>query len=342
MAGLGCAASYTAYIADRGGAILTQAQTITQVRWGRVLNDASTAQVTIQPDLDCCGKLGEMRGMRHWLHLYRNDTYVWGGQIIQPTWGVGSVTISAADIVSVLNRRTPHESKAFTDTELTELAEWVIADGFFPDDPGHTVEVLARSGVRVSRSYTQGVGQSGDKLRDLADTGIDFTAVGQTLLVMPDDWSASVGTLTDADLPDGLSVAEDGTAVVTKWWVYGEDETIVGVAGGVDPYYGLIERSVQDSNIKDQATADASARARLAASLQVPVYIDSSEVTLSPDAGVDIARLVPGWCADVTTTATCRNISQRMKITGLVVEANGDTESVKIQVGPVGGSQEDV
>ncbi|KUN37666.1 hypothetical protein AQJ30_15390 [Streptomyces longwoodensis] len=343
MAGLGCAAEYTAFIADRGGSILAQAETLTRVRWGRILNDASTAVVTIQPDMDCCGKLGQMRGMRHWLHVFRNEQYVWGGQIIQPTWGVGTVTVSAADIVSVLNRRSPHEPKSFTDTDLTDIAEWLIEDGFFPDDPGHSVQVLAKSGIRVSRSYTQGIGQSGDKLRDLADTGLDFTAYGEKLLLMPDDWSASVGTITDADLPDGLSVAEDGTAVVTKWYVYGEEGSgIIGVAGGVDPYYGLIERSVQDSTITDQASADASAAARLASSLQVPVYIDTSEVTLSPDADVDIAHLVPGWCVDVATTATCRNIAQRMKLTGLSVEADGDGESVKVQVGPVGSNVEDV
>jgi hypothetical protein len=336
VTGLGCAAEYTAYIADRGGAILTQGQTLTRVQWTRVLNDASTASVTIEPDVDCCGVLGDMRAMRHWLHLYRNDSYVWGGQIIQPNWGVGTVTISAADIVSVLNRRTPHEDRRFTSTDLTHIAQWLIADAFQPDDPGHTVTVLADSGVSGSREYRADIGQSGDHLRDLADSGMDWTAFGETLLLMPDNWSASVGLITDADLPDGLSVAEDGTAMATRWVVYGDEASgVVGTAGGIHPYYGLIERSVQDSSIKDQASAEAAAQSRLNSSLPVPVYIDSSEVTLSPDTSVDIARLVPGWCVDVATTATCRNISQRMKITGLSVTADGKGEQVKVQFGPV-------
>ncbi|MGW2100348.1 hypothetical protein ACWCPX_22120 [Streptomyces olivaceoviridis] len=336
MAGLGCAAEYTAYISDRGGALLAQAQTITKLEWNRLLNDASTARVTIEPDWDCCGPLGDMRAMRHWLHIYRNDVYVWGGQIIQPMWGIGTVQIAAADIVSVLNRRTPHETRAFTNTDLTDIAEWLIEDAMFPDDPGHSVNVLQKSGILGSRAYRAAIGQSGDHLRDLADSGLDFTAFGETLLLMPDDWSASVGRLTDADLPDGLSVAEDGTALATRWIVYGNDESgVVGVAGGTHPYYGLIERSVQDTSITDQASADAAARSRLNASLPVPVYLDSQEVTLSPDAGVDIARLVPGWCVDVTTTATCRNISQRMKITGVSVSADGGGEQVKVQFGPV-------
>ncbi|MFB0617217.1 hypothetical protein [Streptomyces sp. AGS-58] len=296
--------------------------------------------MVIEPDVDCCGVLGDMRAMRHWLHVYRNDRYVWGGQILQPTWGVGTVQVPAADIVSVLNRRVPHETRTFTNTDLTDIAEWLIEDAMAPDDPGHSVHVLAESGILGSREYRDSIGQSGDHLRDLADTGLDFTAFGETLLLMPDDWSASVGTVTDADLPDGLNVAEDGSALVTKWNVYGDDESgIVGTAGGVHPYYGLVERSVQDTSIRDQASADASAQARLNASLLVPVYIDSREVTLSPEAGVDIARLVPGWCVDVTTTATCRNISQRMKITGLSVSADGTGEQVKVQFGPVSTSE---
>ncbi|MEU2264916.1 hypothetical protein ABZ568_00380 [Streptomyces olindensis] len=341
MADLGCAAEYTAHITDRGGQILAQAQVIRSLQWARILNDASTASVTIEPDGDCCGVLGDMRAMRHWLHIYRNDVYVWGGPILLPKWGVGTVTISAADIVSVLNRRTPHETKAFTNTDLTDIAEWLIEDAFAPDDPGHTVTVLAESGIPGSRDYRANIGQSGDHLRSLAETGLDFTAVGATLLLMPDDWSASIGLLTDADLPDGLSVEEDGTAMATRWIVYGDDASgVVGTAGGVHPYYGLIERSIQDTSIKDQLSADAAAQSRLNASLPVPVYIDSSEVTLSPDAGVDIARLVPGWCVDVTTTATCRNISQRMKITGLSVSADGAGEQVKVQFGPVSTSED--
>lgn len=336
MAGLGCAADYHAVIADRGGAILANLETVTELEFTRVLNDASTGRVIVVPDLDCCERLGKVRSFRTWLHIYRNSAYVWGGPVLTAEWGVGQVEINAADIIAVLNRRTPHESRTFKNTDLTEIATWLIEDGLFPDDPGHTVEVLAESGVSGAREYTQDIGQTGDHLGDLADSGLDFTAVGNSILLLPDDWSASVGQLTDADLPDGLSVAEDGTALATRWVVYGaEDSGVKGVAGGVHPYYGLIERSVQDTSIKDSASAQAAAQSRLNASLPVPVYIDTQEVTLSPDTGIDVARIVPGWCVDLATTATCRDIAQRMKITGLHVEADGDGESVKVQLGPV-------
>ena len=335
-AGLGCAAEYFAVVADRDGAVLSNLVTVTQIEFSRVLNDSSTARVVVVPDLDCCEQLGDVRAWRKWLHIYRNSVYVWGGPILTADWSLGQVEINAADIIAVLNRRTPHASRLFEDTDLTEIAEWLIADGFLPDDPGHTVAVMADSGVRGVREYTQDIGQTGDHLKDLADSGLDFTAVGSSILLLPDGWDASVGRLTDADLPDGLNVAEDGTALATRWVVYGSDGSgAKGVAGGIHPYYGLIERSVQDSSIKDSDSAAAAARSRLNASLPVPVYIDTQEVTLSSDAGIDVARIVPGWCVDLSTTTTCRDVSQRMKVTGLRVTADGNGEAVKVQLGPV-------
>lgn len=336
MASLGCAAAYHAVIADRDGAIITNLTTLSVVEYTRVLNDASTGRVSGIPDLDCCARLGDVRSWRHWLHLYRNGVYVWGGPVLTAEWSRGGFEINAGDLVSVLNTRTPHESQTFRGTDLADIGTWLIGDALAPDDPGHTVTVLAPAGVTGTREYTADVGQSGDHLKDLADSGLDFTVVGNSLLVMPDDWSPSVGLLTDADLPDGLTVAEDGTALATRWIVYGDETSgAKGVAGGVHPYYGLIERTVQDTSIKDTESAQAAAESRLRASLPVPVYIDTQEVTLSPDAGVDVDRLVPGWCLDLATTATCRNITQRMKITGLHVTADGDGESVKVQLGPV-------
>ncbi|GGZ73327.1 hypothetical protein ACFOOM_00845 [Streptomyces echinoruber] len=336
MAGLGCAAEYHAVIADRGGAILANLSTVTDVEWYRVLSDASTARVVVEPDLDCCASLGGVRSWRHWLHLYRSGRYVWGGPVLTGEWSLGRFEVTAGDLISVLNTRTPHATRAFTDTDLTEIAAWLVDDALAPDDPGHSVNVLAPAGVSGGREYTEDTGQSGDHLKDLADAGMDFTVVGNSVLLMPDGWSARVGLLTDADLPDGLSVSEDGTALATRWVVHGDEASgVKGVAGGVHPYYGLIERVVQDTSIKDQASAQAAAQSRLNASLPVPVFIDTQEVTLSPDAGVDVERLVPGWCIDLATTTTCRDISQRMKITGVHVTADGDGESVKVQLGPV-------
>ncbi|MGW1107241.1 hypothetical protein [Streptomyces sp. NPDC002540] len=61
------------------------------------------------------------------------------------------------------------------------------------------------------------VGQSGDHLRDLAATGVDFTVLGRQILILPEDHYARVGSLMDVDFASELAVAEDGLALATRW-----------------------------------------------------------------------------------------------------------------------------
>ncbi|WP_086859911.1 hypothetical protein [Streptomyces milbemycinicus] len=342
MAVAGCG-THTAEIIDQSGATVSAADILTEVEWTRILDETSTARIVVTPDGDCCERLGRVRSWRHKLMVYRDGVFVWGGPIIQVEWSLGQVEIWAGDILAWLDRRVPHEDIAFGDSDLTDIAAWLVSDAFAPDDPGHSVQVIAPAGVRGARRYIKDVGQTGDHLRDLAETGLDYTAVGDTIVLLPETHTASVGRLTDADLPDGLVVAEDGTALATRWVVAGDDDgDVLGEAGGPHEYYGLLERYLQQTSIPDDTSAAAAARSKLRSSLPVPVVIDSQEVTISPQAAVDVPKLVPGWCLDITSAQTCRTITQRLKITGVKVTENGGTEStpgsesVQVQVAATG------
>ncbi|MFD3848199.1 hypothetical protein ACFWVB_20200 [Streptomyces microflavus] len=342
MAVAGCGTN-TARIVDRTGGTISDAHVLTEIEWTRSLDETSTARVVINPSGDCCERLGEVRSWRHSLAIWRDGTLAWSGPIIQVDWRQGEIEIFASDISAWLARRVPHSDMVFTDTDLMVPAQALIEDGFAPDDPGHTVQVVGPARVRGSRSYTTDVGQTLDHLLDLADTGIDFTVIGQTFVLLPEDHSASIGRLDDGDFPDGLVVSEDGASLGTRWVVAGgQNAAVIGSAGGSHPYYGLLERYLEESSVPDVASAEAAAASKLRTSLPVPVFIDSQEVTLSPQAAVDVAQLVPGWCIDVTSAQTCRQISQRLKIVGVkVVETggSGDTpgsESVQVQVAATG------
>lgn len=342
MAQAGCG-THAARIVDRGGATVAEAEILTEVEWNRVLDEVSTARVVVSPRGDCCERLGNVRSWRHQLQIYRDDRYVWEGPIQTVDWKFGEIEIFARDVLAWLDYRVPHQDMTFADTDVTAIAQALIEDGFAPDDPGHTVEVVGKAGVTSARRYLKDVGQTGDHLRDLAETGIDYTAVGSTILLLPEDHLQSVGRMSDADFPDGLIVSEDGTALATRWVVAGDDEgDVLGEAGGVHPYYGLLERYVEQSTLTTDNAAAAAARAKLRASFPVPVFVDTREVTISPDAAVDVASLVPGWCLDVTSATTCRTVSQRLKIVGVkVIETGGDEngpggESVQVQVAATG------
>lgn len=342
MAVAGCG-THVCRLVDSSGATLTEAEVLTEVEWTRTLDDYSTARVLLSPSGDCCERLADVRAWRTWLHIYRDGTPVWQGPMLQPDWRGEDVELTAVDILALLDRRVPHQSMTFGDSDLTDIATWLIADGFAPDDPGHQVEVLGPSGVRGGRAYVKDIGQTGDHLRDLAETGLDYTAVGSRIILLPETYRQSVGRLSDADLPDGLVVTEDGAAVATRVIVAGDDEgNVLGEAGGTDPYLPLLERYVEQTSIKTDAAAADAARAMLRSSFPTPVFLDTEEVTISPDAAVEVPLLVPGWCLDVTSTATCRTVAQRFKITGVKVKETGGSESapgaesVQVQVAATG------
>lgn len=339
---VGCA-SHTYNVTDRDGGMVTASGVLTEVTYNRVLDDASTAQVVIGVSgPSCCAELANIRTWRHYLNIFRGDDFMWSGPITSVDWSFDNVTVNATDLIGLLDRRVPHQDFTFTGTDLTEIARQLIEDGFAPDDPGHTVTVVGPAGVTGGREYSENIGQTADHLRDLADTGMDFTAVGANIVLLPEDHCDVVGRLSDEDLPEGVTVTEDGAALATRWVVAGsESSDAVGTAGGVDAYYGLLEVYTEQTSITDQASADAAAASRLTVS-SAAVTIDTQNVTLSPTANVEVLSLVPGWCLDITTSSTCRDISQRLKITGLQITedgGSGDTpgqERVLVQVAASG------
>lgn len=341
-----CEAQYGAKIVSRSGATVADATDLVGVQWTRLLNDTSTAKVTVVPDADCCHQMGNVRSWAHSLLIFRNNLFVWGGPILNVDWSDGEVEVMAADISAWLARRVPHSALTFSDqVDVSDIAKALIDDGFAPDDPGHSVSIPANSGVKSGRTYTQNVGQTFDHLQNLTKSGIDFTVVGSQFIVLPDAFSQAIGSLTDEDLPEGLVVSEDGTSLATRWVVAGGDNhDVVGSAGGKDAYYGLLEIYSEDTTIKTVAAAESAAAARLSATDVAPVFIDTREVTISPEAPVEVASLIPGWSLDISTTATCRDITQRLKIVGVSVsfessDADQGSEKIQVQVAVTGADR---
>lgn len=328
MAGpIGCK-THSYAITDREGRNLASG-ILTSIEYNRVINDLSSATATIAvTDTACCNDLGSIRSWRHTLNIYRGNDLMWSGFVLNPVWTEDAVTVQAVDIIGLLDRRVPHQNFAFEGIDLSVIAQQLIEDALAPDDPGHEVTIIGLSGITGGRTYTQDVGQVGDHLRNLADTGIDFTAIGNNIIILPDDFCDVIGRLSDADLPDGVSVTEDGANLITRQIVAGSDESgAIGSAGGVNDYYGLLELYTEQTSITTDVNAAAAAQARLNASAIVPVGIVTQNVTLAPTAPVDMVSLIPGWCLDITSQATCRDVTQRLKITGLQVQEDGGSDA---------------
>lgn len=356
---VGCS-NHTAAILDRDGAIVCQADALTAVQWGRVLNETATARATIQPRGDCCQCMGQVRTWRHRLVIWRAGLPVFDGPVVVAEWSPDGVDVVAYDVSAWLDRRLPHSDMDFTSTDLTTIAETVIADALLPDDPGVVVEVVSPSLIFGDRSYRIDVDRCLDHLRDLSNTGMDWTVAGGRILLFGASFSDSIGSLSDADFPQGLRVIEDGASLVSRWVLWGAIDPardsegrfvsgasigsgIKSVAGGIHDYYGLLE-SVHDSlavqnlgaaSVQDQTSADAATASLLASSLPAPVFIDTGAGPLSPSAPVDIADLIPGYCLQVASVATCRPVTAVQKIYELLVADGPSGESAQVICAPL-------
>src|ERR1044072_4602320 len=116
---VGCA-SHTIQINDRDGGVILGGSTGTliSVDYTRVLDDASTAVVVIgMSGPDCCDQLGNIRTWRHQLWIQRDGQFMWSGYITEINWSYDRVTVTATDIIGLLDRRVPHQDFVFTDTD---------------------------------------------------------------------------------------------------------------------------------------------------------------------------------------------------------------------------------
>ncbi|NED91038.1 hypothetical protein G3I76_64515, partial [Streptomyces sp. SID11233] len=67
------------------------------------------------------------------LVIYRDGHLVWEGPVLTPTWTRSGVTIEAADVLTWLDWRVPHEDRLWSGADLATIADWLIRDGFAPD-----------------------------------------------------------------------------------------------------------------------------------------------------------------------------------------------------------------
>ncbi|MFE2491008.1 hypothetical protein ACFXGR_49000 [Streptomyces mirabilis] len=73
------------------------ADVLTEVEWSRVLDGTSSARALIQPDGDCCTRLGRIGSWRTRLAIFRDGQYVWDGPVTDVTWSLGQVEVTAED-----------------------------------------------------------------------------------------------------------------------------------------------------------------------------------------------------------------------------------------------------
>jgi hypothetical protein len=314
---------HSAYVYDRGGTRkMRQLLPLQMVRWDRTRDTISGATVVVaNPDPQCQKLLASIRAGRHELVIYRGGERVWEGPITLPTYTGPKVTIKASDVWQYVyrtidrkgtNNAYPHVGSAVVRCQTMLTRELARKERLGYNLVGYINAIQSNADVKTSKRtmpYQNTVWEDIDALA--ADGGIDYTALGRSLMVW--DTHTPIGRgpdLTDVDIIGDVIVSEYGSDLATylavtdgqgRWAAYSNTVD----KSGADPYWGeweILNTAYQydpdDPEAAEPTLAELKQQAQRNASHRLPTPVvvriaDSSQVN---PASVDklFSSLVPG------------------------------------------------
>lgn len=321
---------------------------ITDLKWDRRLDDISEANVTVNLGGDskstCCECLSEVEPWCHELHIWRDGEEVWVGPVIEITYSYEEVKIRAQDSLAWTTVRIPPIDINFTSiaTDLTDIAEFILATAFALDTV--TCEMdnlhLTPTGTLGFRFWEAFTGTAWEMLVDLADTGVDFTTLGRTIVITGDEASYTpLILLTDDHIMGEIEVKKDGTLQGNRWYVHFEGDQGTPASGEAVSFfcYGPIERMRDGDGLQDGISAGQAADTYVASSAIAPRSLEvPSGSKLSPDTPWTINQMVPGARVDVAVTKICFPLTRSFRLTLVETEySDKNGESVNVTLSPI-------
>ncbi|MEU3220048.1 hypothetical protein [Streptomyces sp. NPDC006971] len=377
---LGCAASYTAVVHWRGGALpFVSLDTLTAVSWSRTINDVSEASVTVAAadvSADCCGRLGDVAPWVHELTVYRDGELVWQGPIQRIVMRRSSIVIEGADTFSwfdhLVNTFRVTYTAATPDGEgrrrgpITYIAEnhirlnlraFQLADVDYPgilpyivrDDAGLPSIKVEKDGSSNTTVWTEYLG---DILREWTKRGLTWTTVGRSLVLRGRrslTGARAAARLTLDHFAGDIEVIKDGMQGATYGWATSQqgqdisDGRTLGTGKTRTPYGRLdilVRIQEEDATAGDLLEA---ARDAIAGRYPVPTVINVPDnAQLTPDAPVTIRQLVPGVRIDLLADELCTSLAQGFLLSDVEVSWGQGGEKVGIALIPLADVDEEL
>lgn len=355
---------HEAFLYDRGGLRrLGSLGNIDRVKWERLRDDVSAASVRIiSRGKDCDRTLGLAAAGRSELVIFRGGIRVWEGPVTHIAYQGQSVEISARDIFHYVYRtmmtreydnRYPNIGRVTARVHRILMAELVRMEA---QDPPinvrphivlHEKSTDARTSARTF-PYQMTAYEHMDTLA--ARGGLDYTVIGRAIHIW--DTHEALGRtpiVTETDFIGNVIITEYGMELATVSAVT-DGKGRVGIAGGPDPFYGLVE--VLDTAYDETSGEDwdegeeqaeppgvdemrSQAAKILAGRNPAPVVVrvpDNS--TLNPNGVLTLADLIPGVFIPLQAELPGRSLSQMQKLDRVTVEETKDGETVNVIMSP--------
>lgn len=339
---LGCG-SHQVYLTNLGGTQRLAPLGFSSLSYGRRLDEMTAARIdlTVAQDASCLPYLSILEPFTHEISIYRDDVEVWAGPITEPIFRYDSATLDARDIFQYFERRILPFTRTFVAQDLALIATRYIEDALSIDTSPNISISTAPCGVIGTRAVADfEYRRAADEIRELARTGLDFTALARTIRF----GGATIATNPLPTLTESIfEVAEvrlAGLQMANDVFVFGSSTVgvttpTVGRAGGFD--LPVIQQTYQEPSILDVLSADDAARTRLDFLRTAPVYISGR---LDEDAPVAFSSLVPGAVAPVRQQVGFRSVNTTGRLMEVAVSVtkseSGEEENVRLTIEPIG------
>jgi len=280
---------------------------------------------------------------------------VWAGPVTTVTDGSdgNESEIGGRDLTAWFDHRFVYRSHNFVGRDLAEIFGRIALDALEPDDSPNIEVITHACGVVGDRSYTNGTFDiAGDKLRELARTGVDFTQVGRKLLIGGSVTTTQQYKLTNQMVEKvkrirrGLTMANDVGVVGATFTIDNETFTILGRSIANESSIermGLLQSRFDESDIKDEASANANAKTR-----RELIASDVGDVSvLLVEGQYSLGMLVPGtvWDCDISADRFMERSAgpvkglRRLAQVDVTYDVNGMAAAIVLQ--PLGTTDEE-
>jgi hypothetical protein len=359
---IGCVSGHRAFIHDRGGVRrLFEVTDLTRVKWSRVRDDISEAEIDLDGD-ECQAQasyLEQIEPGRHELVIFRGLERVWEGPITRIAYTGYSVSIFAKDVLHYAFRTAMHAgySSAYPNVEYgTNRIERIFRGELNRKEaltpPVNVLPFLANhhkitdaKTTRTTKPYDKTVFEEMDDMA--AKAGVDYTVVGRAIHLWDTHESAmgQTATVTENDFLGDITVSVYGMELATATIVT-DGEGTYGKAGGIDPYYGEWEMLVtseteEGEDTPTQAVLQEQAQRNLSGRNPTPLQVrvpDNS--SLNPNGVLSMSDLVPGVWIPLRATTPIRSIQQMQKLNSMSVTESAEGEDINITMYPAAGADD--